>query len=359
VHVGLLLTLSGVYESIGTDARDGFQLFLATHGNRLGGHPVNLSVQDEGATPETAAAATQILLDNHVQAIAGPVNGVSFEGVVPLTSKAKVPIVGVAARPDIQGGIGYVWNVSFMSGDAGAAIAPYIHDHVKGTVYAIGADYQGGWEQIRGFTSTFTALGGKLANSGGNPTFTPFPTTTDFRPYLEMIKASGAKAVYCYFAGQEAIDFVKQYATSDVSTIPLYASGVVTEGSALKSEGPAAAGITSVLDYSPDVDTAANRGFVSAWSAAHDGDQPTVFSMTGYDAAAVLDQAIAKAGPNPSSDAINTAMSTLGRIGSPRGAWQMAPANHAPVQKWYLRRVQTDGTALANVKIEELATIGG
>src|SRR5947209_4615078 len=121
-----------------------------------------------------AAAAAQRLLYDHVQAIVGPLSGASFPGVVPITSAAKVPIVGVAARPDINGDIGYVWNVSFLSGDPGAAVAPYMFQHVKGPVYAIGADYQGAWEQIRGFTRTFLQEGGKLANPNGAPTFTPF-----------------------------------------------------------------------------------------------------------------------------------------------------------------------------------------
>jgi branched-chain amino acid transport system substrate-binding protein len=283
--------------------------------------------------------------------------GPSVPVVEPLATQAKVPLIGVAARPDLKD-ISYVWNVSFMSTDPGTAIAPYILQHVRGPVYAIGADYPGAWEQMRGFTDLFTSSGGTLANPNGRTVYTPFPGTTDFRPYLNKIKASGAKAVYCFYEGKEAIDFVKQYAQSDARDIPLYAAGFLTEGEALKAEGPAAAGIVSVLDYSPDVDSAANRGFVAAWSASHDGRQPTVFSMTGYDAAAVLDEAIAKAGPNPTGEAVNAAIGSLGRIDSPRWAWQMAGSTHAPVQKWYLRRVELDGTTLANVKIEELATIG-
>jgi branched-chain amino acid transport system substrate-binding protein len=112
-----------------------------------------------------------------------------------------------------------------------------------------------------------------------------------------------------------------------------------------------------VLDYSPDVDTAANRTFISAWTARHKGQEPSVYALTGYDAAALLDEAVAKAGPNAGAEAINAALGALGRIDSPRGPWQLATATHAPIQKWYLRRVQTDGTALANVEIQELAML--
>ncbi|NUR30592.1 MAG: ABC transporter substrate-binding protein, partial [Catenulispora sp.] len=354
--IGLLLSSAGMYGTIGTDVRDGFQLYVTQHGGRLGGRPAKLASAEEGRTAGDAATSLKNLLQGGAQAVVGPVGGMGFLGVAPMANNAHVPLIGVVARPDLTD-IRYVWNVAFMSTDPGTAIAPYIYAHAKGPVYAIGGNYPGGWEQIRGFTDYYSSLGGKLANDSGRADFTPSPDTVDFSPYFAAIKASGAKAVYCSFTGQEAVRFVQQYAKSAVRDVPLFAAGFVTDGPLLKQEGPAAAGITSVLDYSPDVDTAANRAFVAAWSAGHDGEQPSVYALTGYDAAALLDEAAAKAGPEAGAEAINTAIAALGRIDSPRGVWQFATATHAPIQKWYLRRVQTDGTTLANVEIQELATL--
>jgi branched-chain amino acid transport system substrate-binding protein len=81
--------------------------------------------------------------------------------------------------------------------------------------------------------------------------------------------------------------------------------------------------------------------------------------MASYDAAAVLDRAIATAGPDPSPEDINSAIAELGQIDSPRGPWRFAEDTHAPIQKWYLRQVRRDGRALANVVVSELATLGG
>ena len=60
----------------------------------------------------------------------------------------------------------------------GAAIANYVHERIPGTVFAIGPDYQGGWDELRGFTDAFQKAGGQLANRDGKTTFTPFPQTT-------------------------------------------------------------------------------------------------------------------------------------------------------------------------------------
>ena len=48
----------------------------------------------------------------------------------------------------------------------------------------------------------------------------------------------------------------------------------------------------------------------------------------------------------------------LGQIPSPRGNWQFGPQTHSPIQKWYLRQVRNDGRALANVMVQDLATVG-
>ena len=360
--VGMVLDISGSNGSAGTDARDGFELYLKQHGGRLGGRPAQLTVANEGPTPAGTATTMQGMLSHGVQAVVGPIDYAGYESVAPLANAWHVPLVGVVAQPDLTD-TRYVWNAAFLSTEPGTAIAPFIYKHMKSPVYAIGGNYPGDWEQVRGFTDTYNALGGKLANPGGQATFTPAATftpsgqTTDFSPYLAAIKESGAKAVYCAFTGDEAVRFVQQYARSAVKNVPLYAVGLVTDGPLLKQEGASAADVTSVLDYSPDVDTASNRAFVSAWAAGHNGQEPSVYALTGFDAAALLNEAAAKAGPKADGEAINEAMATLGRIDSPRGAWQLARATHAPIQKWYLRRVQVDGTALANVEIEELGTL--
>jgi branched-chain amino acid transport system substrate-binding protein len=360
IKVGLLVSLSGTYQSVGTDMRDGFRLYLSSHGDRLGGHPVQLTIADEGDGPATALpAATKMIKQDRVDVLAGIVGGGSVAAIAPLAAQAHIPLVGANGRPDLKD-VSWVWHTSFLSDEPGAAIAGYVHDTVHGPVYAIGPDYQGGWDELRGFTDAYAKAGGQLANPDGKATFTPFPQTSNFGPYLAKMKASGAKAVYCFYAGKAAIDFVTQYAQSDVKDVPLYAAGFLTEGAVLPAQGGAAAGIQTVLNYSPDLDNAANRTFVSAWQAdkvKHAGP-PTTYAMASWDAAALLDKAIAAAGNQPTPTAINAAIGRLGQIDSPRGAWQFSPKTHSPVQKWYLRRVQADGSALANVVVSDLATLG-
>jgi len=142
-----------------------------------------------------------------------------------------------------------------------------------------------------------------------------------------------------------------------VKDLPLYGA-FITEGSVLQAQGDAAKDVYSTCNYSPDLDNEENRKFVAAWRQAYPDATPTTYAMASYDAAAVLDRAIAAAGANPTPESINAAVAKLGQIPSPRGTWQFGPKTHSPIQKWYLRQVRNDGRALANVMVQDLSTVG-
>jgi branched-chain amino acid transport system substrate-binding protein len=358
VRVGFVASLSGIYQSVGEDMRDGFQLYLDLNDGRLGGRPVELVLTDEGDGPATALpAAERLIRQDEVHVLAGVVGGGSYAAIAPLAAEHRVPLVGANGRPNLTPEqVEWLWHTSFISDQPGQAVAPYLLEHVDGPVYAIGPDYQGGHDELRGFVDTFTGLGGELANPTGETTWTPFPDTTDFIPYLSAIAATDAAAVYTFYAGRPAVDFVTQYAQSPVAHLPLYGA-FLTEGAVLDAQGEAADGIWNVLNYSPDLDNPANRRFVAEWSARHDRT-PTTFAMASWDAALVLDRALAAVDGEVTPAAINAALAGLGQIDSPRGPWQFSGTTHAPIQRWYLRVVARDGAELTNVLVEDLATIG-
>jgi branched-chain amino acid transport system substrate-binding protein len=356
VRIGFVASLSGIYQTVGEDMRDGFQLYLSTQDGTLGGRQVELVVADEGDGPATALpAAERLVRQDRVAALAGIVAGGSYAAVAPLATENEIPLVGSNGRPEIAD-VTWLWHTSFLSDEPGEAIAPYVFDNVDGPVYAIGPDYQGGHDELRGFVDTYTELGGELANPDGEVRWTPFPDTTDFIPYFNEIAQTDAAAVYTFYAGAAAIDFVTQYAQSEIADLPLYGA-FLTEGAVLGAQGEAAEGIWNVLNYSPDLDNAANREFVSEWSAQHDRT-PTTFAMASWDAALVLDRAIGAIEGEVTPAAINEAVGQLGQVDSPRGPWQFSEQTHAPIQRWYLRVVARDGSALTNVLVEDLATIG-
>ncbi|HEX5598420.1 MAG TPA: ABC transporter substrate-binding protein [Micromonosporaceae bacterium] len=358
IKIGLLLPQSGPYKALGDDMVRGWELYLESRGGKLGGHPVTVIAADEAEGKQSALNAVKKLLDkDQVTVLAGTGTADTVETIKTLVTERKVPLVGSGGRPSTLSDVSYIWHTSWLSRETGQAIADHLRTTVNGPIYVIGPDYQGGWDQIGGFVDTFTAGGGKLANDGGKPTWTPWPNTTNFLPYLNKITSSGAKAVYCFYAGTAAVEFVKQYAQARLQgKMPLYGAGFLTEGAVLAPQGAAADGVRTVLNYAPNLDNPANREFAAAYQQKHQA-APNIYNVTGYDTALVLDRAIAAAGVNPTSESINAAIGKLGAIDSPRGQWRFG-ANHSPIQPWYLREVRNDGRARANVVVQNLTTLG-
>ncbi|MFI0797219.1 ABC transporter substrate-binding protein [Micromonospora rubida] len=365
IRIGLLVSLTGTYTAVGEDMQRGFRLYLDTHDGKLGGRTVDLVVADEGDGPATAVPAAQRLLErDRVVALSGLVGGATVDKVQTVATERKVPLVGANARPAFAPVAGkprdlaYTWHTSYNSDEPGIAIAEYVKAQIgDGEVYAIGPDYQGGWDELRGFTDTFAMLGGRLANPDGKTLFTPFPATENFLPYLNKAAESEPKAVYTFYAGGASVAFVKQYRQSDLKDVPLYAAGFLTEGSVLSAQGSAATGIRNVLNYSPTLTNPANQQFIAAWSAAGHAGQPTTYAMASYDAAAVLDRALSAVDGQVTGEKLNTAIGQVGRVVSPRGDWQFHPREHRPVQRWYLREVKPDGPVLSNVVLQDLTTL--
>lgn len=358
IHIGLMWPQSGVYKTVGDDFARGWQLYLDTHGGKLGGHEVKTTVVDEGDGKQAARDGIKKLIEqDQAMVVVGTISSDAVQAVQPATTEKHIPYVATGGRPDTLKDLTYTWHTSWQNRDAGQAIADYVRTTVNGPVYAIGPDYKGGWDQVGGFVDAFKAGGGKLANPDGKPVWTPFPTTTNFLPYLNAIASSDAKAVFCFYGGANAVDFIKQYAQAGLQgKLPLYAAGFTTEGAVLTAQGAAADGIYSSLNYAPDLDNPANRSFATAFQQKNDS-VPDLYNVTAYDAALLLDQAIAAAGPNPTSESINAAIGKLGAIDSPRGQWRFG-TEHSPIQPWYLRQVRADGRGRANVMVQTLTTLG-
>ncbi|WP_248963836.1 ABC transporter substrate-binding protein [Sphaerisporangium perillae] len=352
VKIGLLVPLSGVYAQLGQDMRDGFKLYLDQHGGKLGGHTVDVVTADEGEGPQTGVPAAQKLVNqDHVSAVAGVVNSATALGLRDFFDESKVPLlVANAGADDITGARKslYVWRTSFANGKVAGALGPTVVKEASGPVYLIAADYAAGREMVAGFRKTFVAAGGKVAGEE----YSPFGKTQDYQPFLSKIRTSGAKAVFAFYAGAEAVSFVKQYQQFGLADrIPLYGTGFLTEGGALAAQGKAAVGVKTSLHYSTELNTPRNTEFVAAYSKAY-SKSPTVYAVQAYDTAAVLDKALAKAS---GGEKLATALTGVGPIDSPRGRWSF-DADHDAQQQYYLREVRAgSGDTFVNAVVGDLS----
>lgn len=354
IRVGLVIPQAGVYTPLGTDMKNGWDLWLEQNSGRMGDWTVETVTADEGEGPDTGVPAIQQLIGD-VDVVVGIVNSATALGVVEqFTEEEKLLLISNAGAVAITGDArsDFVWRVSFTNAQNSYAMGEHLAGQNVGSVFIMAPDYAAGQENVAAFTEAFEAGGGTVAGSA----LSPFGTTQDFQPFLQRAQSSGANAVFCFYSGGEAVSFVNQYADFGLKdSIPLYGSGFLTEGSVLQGQGANAVGIQTTLQYSTEIGNAANQAFVEAYQGAYDV-LPTVFAMSTFDAANVLNKALAEAGATD-GPALVEALGGLGPIDdSPRGTWEFEDQN--PNQTIYLREVVDEGGTLINSVVEELGQYG-
>jgi branched-chain amino acid transport system substrate-binding protein len=351
IKVGLVIPQAGVYAPLGNDMKGAWDLWLERHQGKLGDYTVTTVTGDEGESPQTGVPAVQKLLQSdQVDALVGIVNSATALGVKDMVSESKkLLLISNAGAGDITGKARtpYIWRTSFTNAQVSAAMGKHLAGAGK-TAYAIASDYAAGAEAIAGFRTDFEAGGGTVIGTS-KPAF---GKTQDYQPFLAQIQASGAQFTFCFFAGAEAVSFVKQYAQFGLAArIPLYGSGFLTEGGVLGAQGDTAVGVQTTLHYSTELDNPANQEFKAAYLAQYD-KPPTVYAVQTWDAANVLDRALSAA-TGLDGDALAAALGSIGTIDdSPRGPWSFDGQN--PKQAFYLRKVEKRGDALVNAVVEDL-----
>ncbi len=351
LNVGLLLPFSGVYASLGTEIEAGFRLGLEHFGNDLG-VDLNIIREDTEVNPANGLArARKLVMQDRADVLVGIVSSGVLGAIRDFVHGAQVPLIVANAGNDEATGercSPYITRLSFSSGQVNRPMGRWMAEQGITRVYTLGADYAAGRQMIGGFTETFTAAGGEIVGQG----WTPFQQTQDFGPYLAQARASGAEAIYVFYAGGEAIAFVNQYDSFGmVETMPLYGSGFLTSQLYVNAQGESANGVITALHYVPTADNAENLAFVDAFQATV-GRLPSEYGVHGYDAARALTDAI-RAGATDRASLANALRMTS--FDGPRGATSIDPATNNIIQPIFVYETVTGENGAMTQKV--LATL--
>lgn len=332
IKVGLLLPYSGVYASLGQEIDTGFVLGLKAFGEGSGATFDIVREDTEVKPPVGLAKARKLILQDEVDVIAGIVSSGVLGAVRDVVHGAGVPLIVANAGNDEATGEAcspFITRMSFSNGQVNRPMGTWMAEQGIGKVFTIAPDYAAGRQMIDAFAASFTAAGGEIVGQE----FTPFQKTQDFGPYLVRARASGADAVYVFFAGGEAISFVKQYDSFGLAPdLPLYGAGFLTSQLYVDAQGAAAQGVTTALHYVPTIDNPANAAFVEAFRA-ETGRLPSEYAVQGYDTARALVEAV-KSGATD-RETLATALRKVSFEG-PRGQLSIDPATNNIVQPIYV-----------------------
>lgn len=349
LKLGALMPLSGPFASLGQYAREGLELYLKEHGNELGGRKVEVVYGDDTNVPQVGLTQLRRLVEQeHVDLVFGPVAANVGAAVVPYVEEQKIPMIWpIVSEDDItqRTPSKYVARTGWTSSQTTHVLGDYAYKTLKyRKVATIAYDFNFGWQSIGGFVAAFQADGGKIVKQVWTPN-----VTTDFSPYLSALPRD-ADAVMCSFSGQTAINFMRQYRSFGLK-LPVICQGNATDESFLDQEGTAALGVISALHYSAALDTPANREFVARYTKAY-GHGPSYYGEGAYDAAEILDRALAAThGSLGDPVAFIASLRKVTLIGAARGPISMDGYGN-PVEDVYIRRVELHEGKLQNTVIK-------
>jgi branched-chain amino acid transport system substrate-binding protein len=335
VTVGMITTLSGGGAGLGVDVRDGFQLAL----ERAGNNNLRLVVEDDAQRPELAVQiAERMIQSERAQILTGIIWSNLAMAVVPSTVAQGVFYISPNAGPSALAGANChqdYFNAAWQNDMLHEAAGQHANELGYENAFIMAPNYPAGTDALTGFKRFFEGeLAGELYTQVGQ---------TDYAAEIAQIRASGADSIFIFLPGGMGISFMRQYEQSGVD-LPIISAGFSFDQDVLPAMGRAALGVINTSQWSPDLDSEANREFVEAFREAY-GRIPSLYASQGYDTANLILSAM-DAADISDRDAFREALRAA-EFTSVRGEFRFAD-NHHPIQTVYVREVVEKDGVLTN-----------
>lgn len=352
IKVGLMLPATGTYANLGTMIENGFKMYVAEQGGKLGGNEVQyFKVDDESDPAKAADNVNKLIKRDQVDVLVGTVHSGVALAMAKAAKESNTLLIVPNAGADVVTGAMCGKNIfrsSFSNWQPAYAMGKVAAERGHKKVMTITWNYAAGNESVKGFVEGFEAAGGKVTQQLN----LPFPQV-EFQALLTQIASQKPDAVYAFFAGGGAVKFVKDYAAAGLmKSAPLYGPGFLTDGT-LEAQGESAQGMYTTLHYADNLNTPRDNAFRLAFAKAYKVNAD-VYAVQGYDAAQMLAAGLKAAGGDiKNRDKLVAGMESA-QIDSPRGKFKLSAA-HNPVQDIYLRQVKGNVNEVKGVAVKALA----
>jgi len=358
VKIGLVLPYTGVYAVLGESITQAMELVFARESWTVAGRKIEMIKEDDEMKPPVGLRKTEKLIDSDkVDILTGPVHSGILMGMRDKVHNSKTILIVSNAGADAisrERCSRWIFRTSFSNWQPCQPMGGWVAKNVAKEVFQIAPNYQAGKDMMGAFRETFVPGGGKVVAEDY-----PKLGETDYAPYLTKIKQSGAKAVFAFFSGSDAVNFVKQYDQFGLKqSIKLTGAGFLTEPDVLPAQGASALGVITGHFYTPLLDNPNNQRFVKEFRDKFGGKMPDGFACQGYDTAEVIIRALkAVNGNTQDKDKLVEAIAKV-EFDSPRGRFRFDPKTHNVIQPFiYIREVREVSGGLNNVPIDKVADV--
>jgi branched-chain amino acid transport system substrate-binding protein len=341
VKVGIVGPFSGPFAHYGKLFKDSVEGYIAAQGGKLAGQDIELIYRDTGGpNPSgTRNLVQELIVKDKVDYLGGFVFTPNAMAAAPLAQQSKTPMVVFnAATSEITEKSEFIVRTSYTLWQVTVPLAQWAAKQGMKKVVTAVSDYAPGVDAEAAFKAEFTKQGGTVVESIRMPM-----STTDFSPFVQRIKASGAQAVYTFLpGGPPNLGFVKAYNENG-----LRQAGIEFLGTAEADEfdlpkfGDAALGLKTSFHYSAAHDSAANRAFIKAIKAKSPDAVANYASVGAWDGMVVIHKMIEATGGQ--RDGVKAMGAVRGlKWESPRGPVSIDPKTRHITQNVYLRQVDKD-----------------
>lgn len=336
IKVGAILPYSGVYASIGEEITNAMAMAFEEAGNAVNGRALKIIRADTETKPNVAAAkARELVTSDNVDFLVGPVASSEAMAIRDFVHQSKIPLVMPNAGANVLTGekcSPYIVRVGFSNDQFVRPTGKWLFDKGVKSAFLLAPDYAAGRELMGGFKKSFTAAGGKIVGEE----YSPFGQTSDFGPYLAKVKDAKPDAVFVFYAGSEAINFIKQAADFQLAkSVKITGAAWTVSPLFLPAQGEAAAGFLGSLNYVPALDNPANKAFQAKYQERHKR-VASEFGAAGYESGRLIVEALKRTqGATKDKKAVIEAMHKV-EMNGPRGPVKIDPATNNVIQNIYM-----------------------
>jgi branched-chain amino acid transport system substrate-binding protein len=358
IKVGVVLPYSGVYAELGNSITQAMELVFARENWTVAGRKIEMVKEDDEMAVPVGVRKTEKLIDSDkVDLLTGPVHSGILMAMRDKVHNSKTILLVSNAGADAISRARcskWIFRTSFSNWQPCQPMGGWVAAKVSKEVFQIAPNYQAGKDMMEAFRETYHPAGGKVVGEDY-----PKLGETDYAPYLTKIKQSGAKAVFAFFSGTDAVNFVKQYDEFGLKPgIKLTGAGFLTEPDVLPAQGKAALGTITGHFYTPQLDNPVNQRFVKEFREKFGGKTPDGFACQGYDTAEVILRALKTVNGNTQDKDKLIAAIAATEFDSPRGRFRFDQKSHNVIQPFiYVREVREVAGSLANVPIDKVADV--
>ncbi len=350
VKVGMSMSLTGGFQTVGRQCLAGAKLYMEQNGNEVAGRKIELIVKDDRGIGDIARRLVQeMIVNDGVNIIAGGITPTAL-ALTSLVTQAKLAtVVMISGTSVVVDRSPYMTRTGFTLGQSSGVLGGWSAGNGHERVVTLVSDWAPGAEAEAAFKDSFIKGGGQIIDSLRVPLSNP-----DFSPFLQKAHDLNPDTVFISFPGQQAGAFTKQFVERglDRSGIRIIGPGDLTDDDELPGQGDVMIGVITAHHYSAAHPSAMNKAYVAAFRKSN-GFRPNFISVGGYDGMHLIYEALKKTNGDVGGDALMAAMKGMAWE-SPRGPISIDPETRDIVQNEYIRKVEKVDGELYNV---EFATI--